>query len=74
MIVEFGLNFNASAFGVSSVWMNIVRRACADGSPCRTAGWLKGWIVGLCLLLEDEIGVVLGELENPLFDVEVASL
>ena len=35
-----GLNLSASALGVSSVWMKIVRRDCADGVGCRLVGWL----------------------------------
>jgi hypothetical protein len=58
-----GLNFSASAFGVSSVWMKIVLLDWADGVVCRIAGWLNGCIAGLCLLLDDDIGVVRQESE-----------
>ena len=36
-ICWFGRNLSASALGVSSVWMKIVRAA---GGVCRRAGWL----------------------------------
>ena len=35
-----GLNLSASALGVSSVWMKIVRRDCAKGMGCRGVDWL----------------------------------
>ena len=70
----FGRNFSASAFGVSSVCIKIVRLACADGTACRAAGWLRGSTIGLYLLLEDEIGVAFGESEKCLAVVDVASL
>jgi hypothetical protein len=50
----FGRNLSASAFGVSSVWMKIVRAA---GGVCRRAGCPCGVNVGLCRLLEEEMGV-----------------
>ena len=34
----FGLNFRASALGVSSVVIKIVRLACGDGATCRILG------------------------------------
>jgi hypothetical protein len=69
----FGLNLSASAFGVSSVWMNIVRLVCVVGMDGRSVGWLSGWMVGLCLLLEDEMGVGRCVSEKYL-DAEVATL
>lgn len=43
-----------SAFGVGSVWMNMVRRATvADGA---TTLWLHGCAVGLCCNLEAVMG------------------
>lgn len=53
--------------------MKIVRFDCADGAACRTDGWLRGWIVGLCLWFEDDMGVALGVLENDLVVVVVAT-
>ena len=70
----FGRNLSASALGVSSVWMNIVLLACADGAGCRTTGWLRGWIVGLCRLFEGDMGVARGASENGRVAVVVASL
>lgn len=51
--------------------MKIVRAA---GGVCRKIGWLKGARVGLCLLLDDEMGVDRGALENCRAAWEVASL
>lgn len=42
--VWFGRNLRASALGVSSVWMKIVRRAWVAGAACR----LRGCARGLC--------------------------
>lgn len=69
----FGLNFRASALGVSSVWMKIVRRDCADGRACRTMGWLRDSIVGLCRRLEEDMGVVRVASEKQRVVVDVAS-
>ena len=71
-MVEFGLNFSASAFGVSSVWMKIVRLACAEGTACRTVAWFRGCMVGLSRLFEDDIGVDRGASEKYRVDVDVA--
>ena len=53
--------------------MNIVLFACADGAVCPRAGWLKGWIVGLCIRLDEYIGVDREESEKYLGDVDVAT-
>lgn len=53
--VVLGLNFSASALGVSSVWMKIVLRDCVG---CRSAVCARGWVVGLCRWREEDIGVV----------------
>ena len=38
--------------------MKIVRLVCVDGVACRAKGWLYGCNVGLCLLLDEDNGVV----------------
>lgn len=53
-----------SLLGVGSVWMKIVRLACADGD-CLCTGWLKGCTVGLCLLCDAVIDeAMMGASEN----------
>lgn len=56
----FGMNLSASALGVSSVWMKIVRFACVDGVTCLARDCLYDCIVGLCLLAEEDKGVARG--------------
>jgi hypothetical protein len=53
--------------------MKIVLLAEAERMFCRAVGWLKGCMVGLCLLFEDDIGVDRGESEKYLVVVDVAS-
>ena len=53
--------------------MKMVLLACADGMFCRAAGRVKGCVVGLCLLLEDDMGVDRVESEKYLGVVDVAS-
>lgn len=54
MTAWFGRNLRASGLGVSSVWMKIVRFACAVGDACRENVWLYGCRVGRCVLLEGD--------------------
>ena len=54
------MNLSASALGVSSVWMKIVRFDCAEGVACLARGCVYGCKVGLCLLLVEDKGVARG--------------
>lgn len=54
------MNLSASALGVSSVWMKIVRFACVVGLICLASGWAYGCNVGLCLLDDEDSGVARG--------------
>ena len=53
--------------------MKMVLLACADGMFCRAVARVKGCVVGLCLLLEDDMGVDRVESEKYLGVVDVAS-
>lgn len=64
MTVWFGMNLSASALGVSSVWMKMVRRACALGAGDVALVCPPDLNDGRCLLLEADSGDVRGESLN----------
>jgi hypothetical protein len=62
--VWLGMNLSASALGVSSVWMKMVRRACVLGARGREFRSPSVRSDGRCVLRDADIGDVRGESLN----------